>query len=402
MPDSSWQRIQETKAFLAARFAEQTVNPLLTVGVEHEFFLNGPEGQPATHELSQKFLLAFAADTGSEPTLHSAPVLGTFVGEVRYGGSPSDCVLKYEHHPHLMELAVGPFSQLQDLSFEIGRAFGALERAAAAAGLSVCHTPFLDSSVGVDEAVWSPHPLCRALREYRLELATQRGETWDRATTNFSAYVAATQIHVGGVSWGDLNACVDRLYAVEHGVAPLAYLSARQPLTAFKRRWAGYLATVGEFPLVGVPRFEEWSVDWWLQALTRMPSAAMPALEEAPPESAERFLGSRRDFQAIRPRTFGTLEFRADPGQPDHDALLALAALRLGATVRSAEGWSISERPECLRSAWLQTGDLLSLGRASREILEGALGGLKRRGHGEEEYLVPLSTALAACCRPGT
>ena len=78
----------------------------LTIGLEQEFFLLDLEGRPATHEASQKFLLALS----HQPGWHIHERLNGALGDMMWRCSIDTpdgryTAVKYDHHPHLMEVA---------------------------------------------------------------------------------------------------------------------------------------------------------------------------------------------------------------------------------------------------------------------------------------------------------
>jgi hypothetical protein len=154
-----------------------------------------------------------------------------------------------------------------------------------------------------------------------------------------------------------------------------------------RERWDAYRS--GCFgPLVGFPQLPEWTGDKWRSALHQAPH-----LEKPVPEGPEAFLASVRDNQIIKPRRFGTLEFRSAPALESGRKVLALAALRLGLCAY------VSQRPpdqspttsyrEAARQWWGIVQGRQPLVPLTR-VLEEAKEGLEQRGKGEETFLQPF------------
>lgn len=73
----------------------------LTIGVEHEFFALAADGLPARHVDSQALIQRF----GTRQAVAWDPSVGSYFdrGFLPLGGERF-AVLKYDHHPHLLEL----------------------------------------------------------------------------------------------------------------------------------------------------------------------------------------------------------------------------------------------------------------------------------------------------------
>ncbi len=158
------------------------------------------------------------------------------------------------------------------------------------------------------------------------------------------------------------------------------------------RRWHGYRDMLEGFPLVQFQSLDRWDRGTWISSLLRSP--CIGDQKGAPWQ----FMGDVRDLQIIRPRTFGTLEFRADPAQGSVSAILAIAALRLACCAAAVAGQSRpgSFRRHC-RDWWNRINNQLSQSRSQEpvQLLSSAHGWLEARGFGEERYLAPLRAALA-------
>lgn len=352
----------------------------LTVGVEHELFLYR-DREPCDHEASQRFFAALAAGCEGTGVHERDPGLGDYVSAVLIPSSAGCPIeIKYEHHPHLIEIAIGPFGTVNDLHAEIQRAIDLVDTASAAVGLTRGRHPFLESPFA-DYATWSAHGLGRALRAYRtVELRRKGGDLTDTFLLNFSAYIAATQVHVGGVSWSRLPALVGWLYGVEPWVSSDVYRLLPEAFRDPERRWRGYLGCLGHLPLVGFPPGAEWTLDTWAAHL-----AAMPPLGDAARGSAVETI---RDLQLVKPRALGTIEFRGDPSLPTARDIAAATALRLGLCVAGLSGENaLAARPYAsARRSWIDmvTRSTLCDDPGLRHL---ARWGLARREAGEERWL---------------
>ncbi len=359
----------------------------LTVGVEQEFFIESA-GLPADLSQSPQFFEALRAAGWTGPTAGPPEAL-----ELRPPYSPGS-VIKYEHFPYLLEVAFDYFSNLHGLAAVVEQVFGDLERAGRACHIDVRHRPFC--SVSADHPLTlTPSARSRPLLAYRESLLRARGRTVPLELLNFSAVIAATQIHVGGIDWWSEPAIVERLYSFEPDLQSFAYRNWRsddgQMGNPVCQRWQGYKALLGEYPLLGFPNLREWSKESWIAALLESPS-----LEIAVGEPLT-FLKQVRDLQIIRPRLFGTLEFRADPAQDSPRSILVLAALRLAIAIAAVNGERVSGTMQQHRARWWRAADDRSSALQDvdglRSILRQAGTWLEQRGLGEERYLAGLTDA---------
>jgi hypothetical protein len=168
----------------------------------------------------------------------------------------------------LIEFATPPCASIDAVIFELSTAWESAERAAAETGLQIVHEPF--SSVFADDpSVWSEHLLCRRLRAYRQQLANTQGYSLSPRQLNFSAEMASTQLHFGGIGFASLPHLLANLYAEEAALAVAAAGSGGQ--AALTRRWSLYRATLPNAPLVGFPDLPSWTLEAWAMAAGRMP-----------------------------------------------------------------------------------------------------------------------------------
>ena len=372
----------------------------LTIGLEHEFFLvNAKTGAPATHEESQAFLKSLSKEENwqvrSQEKFNGAAMI-TRVSQEKGGNRFT--ALKYDHHPHLMEVALSYSNDLFGLKQDVHGFMNSAKQVSARLGLSIFKGSNLPIS-SENPKVISEHPTFQDLRSYRKKLFQKRGA--DPEHTNYAAIIAATQTHIGGTKWWDSESYVGSLYALEPEILYFTSLFCRGEESArnfLQTRWAGYRSVFSGYPLVGFPKLPKWTFTSWCEALLKSPlygprnepwaGASLKELGDSPFQKWEDFFSSVRDLQIIRPRLFGTLEFRSDPAQPDADSIMAVAAMRLGLCA-----WALSceKAPDFQAShdSWwqkVQSGDL----QPNEEILLKAHHGLLSRNLGEEVFLLPF------------
>ncbi len=373
----------------------------LTIGLEHEFFLCNKSGGPTTHEQSQLFLKELSNQPGwriREKSKDEEHLLRVSRDE-DHGRFTA---VKYDHHPHLMEVAFGYKADLHELREQVSTGFAILDHAAGKADVRVKHAPFLDISAS-DPRVTSPLKPFQDLRNYRRRLFQIRGERENAELENYAAIIAATQTHIGGTGWLFKPELISRLYRLEpeaHLYAARGVVSTDKEITSLlARRWYGYRQVFLGYPLIGFPDLEDWTLETWTAALLEMPLSGGPEnhwagysakqLGGIPFQSFDDFLTRVRDLQIIRPRIFGTLEFRADAAQPTPDRIVAIAALRLANCIGIMQGHQPSTSFAAARAKWEQS---LSLGGAlpTRDFLNRAKHWLSLRNLNEETLVEPL------------
>ncbi len=165
-----------------------------TIGIEHEFFLES-DGFPAPQKQSQSMFEGLLDRGWKEQTRED---FGQ--GDILAAVTPPYCpqtVLKYEHHPYLLEVAFHFDSSLERLEELVAAVFRDIDDIAAAVGVDICHRPFC--SVEADHPLtMGQSPMSLALRDYRQRLLESQGKVGRPALLNFSSVIAATQIHIGG------------------------------------------------------------------------------------------------------------------------------------------------------------------------------------------------------------
>ena len=377
-------------------FLERTVGLIpvkpdseLTVGVEHEMFLNVGE-RPCSHDESQNLFKALTR-TGWQVTSIEDFGFGPDIASLT-PAYDSHTYLKYEQHPYLIELAFDFRSNLFDLETLIIQVLTDLNVAARSIGLSISASPFC--CVSPDHpATRSEAALQKSLRAYRRELLEKQGRPVDPTLDNFSAVIAATQVQVGGLEWWTDHRLINALYSYEVPLLGASYLccALNEPAeNAAARRWSGYAETLRGLPLVGFPNLDQWTNSSWIDALIRTPTINRIAIERP-----EDFFVSVRDLQIIRPRVFGTLEFRGDPAQASVEGILAMAAIRLGCRIGARHGYYLPGSFQAHRTNWWHhvSGESIVLPYADAAgLVERAISWLQARAKGEEKFLDPIRT----------
>ena len=97
---------------------------------------------------------------------------------------------------------------------------------------------------------------------------------------NFSAYVAATQVHVSGPGRWRHPEIVAHAYMTEPQLVSLTAAAPARPRQSVSallhHRWRGYRNVLDGFPLVGFPRCDGWSLETWFDALGKSPISGGP------------------------------------------------------------------------------------------------------------------------------
>jgi hypothetical protein len=375
----------------------------LTVGLEHEFFLTDERGAPATHEQSQSFLIGVSEYCGwyirSQELEKGINVVLSVSHE---DGNGKYSTVKYDHHPHLIEVAFSYYSSLEELARLIDSTFEMLNEVAMSLRLRISNKSILEISP-LDPRVTSKLKYFEALRFYRHRLIQAQEHPVPIEYINYAAVIAATQTHIGGTQWWKRAGFVNTLYLYEPAILLLSSDDSHQS------RWRGYESVFRGFPLVGFPKISEWSIESWILAMFQSPLSGgadsswsariLKDLSEFPFRRASspwgEFISSVRDLQIIRPKLFGTLEFRADPAQASASLIKAILALRLGlcSNLLGNENHEIQKLSVAHRTWWenVSGGDESGTSQqAAISLLSKANDGLAARNLGEEKYLDPL------------
>lgn len=379
----------------------------ITIGVEQEFFLCRPCGYVCDHHDSQRFLASFA-QCGGELTEEDDPGIGRHIASADLFQRNYRLRVKYDHHPHLMELELPPVATIGQMVSLLAFAMDAARRQAADLGLVARFEPFLPEPVD-DAAIWSEHSLCEALRSYRRRVNADRPEVLaDPRLMNFSAYITATHLHLGGIGWESLGPLLDGLYRMEPDVVPYAWktIAGRGPDWP-RLRWQGYIGCLGHLPLVAFPDLPAWTPDTWFDALCSMPLADTAdnhrggGVDTHDPLS---LFKAKRDLCLIKPRAYGTVEFRADPCQPTAEDVADLCAMRLGLAVEILDGYCPDRSFGAARADW-QTQLDQRRDDLSDKVQQLAITGLRKRGRQEETFLSThgeeSDVSCASCRSPG-
>lgn len=360
---------QHVRSTFAAR-----QRPTLSLGLEYELFLIGRHGDPATDAELRAFFGCLGGAHAAGPTRDTC---------VRWSAGDDACSeIKLEHAPHLLEVTVGPRLDLHALRRDLEEVLRRCEAAAAATGTTLRRDHHLGISAA-DPRVWSDDQRCRDLRAYRQALCEQAGIAPTRAFLNFSATIAAAQLHVGGIAPSELERTIAAAYPYEVALLPFVWGGFRDPAGAFATRWEGYRELARFLPLCGFPRLRTWTFASWLDALRAAPLLASGAATGP----AERWRRAR-DLQLIRPHFQGTLELRADPAVEDLDRLFGVLALRVGLIEHARRHAGGSAELPALHDAWW--GAAQAFPARSESVLRDARRALERRGADESDLLRSL------------
>lgn len=330
----------------------------LTVGVEQEFFLwNAAQGRC----IDPGETAAFVAQMARLPGWTPAGTARDCGEQLRY---PVDGrryhALKVEHAPHLLEVATAPTDSVDELQHWLTTLFDSLDHAADAVGLRVLHVPSIAPESVPSSALvpTSPHPAQVAAS--RARLATEAGLAGDPL---FTAYLAATQVSIGGFDWWSDSAVLEHLYsreiAIQRRIAAHAHRDDSAAVACLQMRADFYVRVFrGMEPLL-FPRFSTSWLQAWAAAIVGQDQrywSTEPAVV-TDDQDVWAVWALRRDLQFIRPRPFGPLEFRGDPALPDVDAILFAVRERLAAVRESVQGAKDRGPADvrAAREAWLAT-----------------------------------------------
>lgn len=294
-----------------------------TVGVELEFFLCS-EGRLVSLPQALAFFAALAAHPGWRAESAECVVHGTGKNATR---------LHFEYRPHLLEVSLRFFDNLEAFEQHLRAILVTLQLCAEKLNLQF-QTPLRPLAL--------PSNLTRDLS--RLPVDVSRRAFCDAVFGNahsewrcddFPAVTASMHIHLGGFDWTRPGALA-RLYRIERQQALQTWRALtpdeREADAAFDQRLELYHTSFPGLPLVGVP-MAEWNRYSWLQLLALGPcplrngqSVWSTLQKQGLPPINRDYVEKLRDFQFIRPRTFGTVEFRSEP--PTLDSEVILAAVR--------------------------------------------------------------------------
>jgi len=330
-------RTAELRRFVETAYEPSVVGGELSVGIEHEFFLLERNDElPARHATSQRFLERMHGRAGFSKITTRADTYGEMIESVSCAAPRAfPDTIKYDHHPHLMEIALAPLRDLGLLHARLEEVVETAREVATGLDLLLLQVPFLD--------VAPSHPRMRSeLREFVARrrcrrLLLERQGIVDVDAENFAATIAATQTHIGGWSWLEKPKIVERLYQRERRSRRFSYVCAgiSDIPAAYRRRWRDYRRVFRASPLVGLKVPRPWTPSAWYAALLETPLAStcdpqtlVKRLIDTHDAITGELFDQIRDLQNIRPRLFGTVEFRGDPAQPGTREVVALARMR--------------------------------------------------------------------------
>lgn len=341
--------LKQLKNYLKSSLDETCMNSKMnsayTIGLEHEMFLMSQDGLPSTMLESQLLFETLSKDFNWRVFKEVSKITKISIEHSSENQKLRYTQLKYDHEPHLIEIAFTFFDKLEDLENEIKKVFDQLQ--------STCHKlnlKLLFSSscpIEADAARVSPTEVeWVSLRKFRYQAAHRQNREINSQLANYASIIAATQIHIGGqkLDWFNNAQIVHDLYLLEPHVQGWANLDSNPSL-----RWKPYLDVYRNYPLIGFPSIKQWDVDHWLNALLESPVfdpnnetnsctvLAQHLNQELTYKQLTNLWKSTRDLQIIRPKVYGSLEFRADPAQNSVESIMALAALRLGLVIQLNE-----------------------------------------------------------------
>jgi hypothetical protein len=400
-PESVESRVE--RLFLSAIEQTTQTDSKIRIGIEIEFFIERLSGETVTIADATHFMRTVSQQAGWRLFAESGyeDVISKVSFEVSGVGYHS---LKFEHPPHMLEVALAPYDNLHDLNEALLDIWNTFQTAAKVCGLKLKFDP----SVKPFELDWNAinqfSSKYRALAITREKAVTEslRREPW----VHFATYTAATQFHIGGTTWWSKgNNLVNDLYLAElfasHNAYTLLNVSSQNIHERFFERWGGYFKVFKDLKLLGFPDLKEWSTRTWIQEFCR---SSLVLVQEDPFFGRDlqdigevlsdgellRAMGSVRDLQIIKPKFFGTLEFRADPALPDVASMLRQAAFRFGLYHHIlANGSSDLDKIPFveMKERWRSGLDISGL-ESVRDLMKmRVFEALKLRGLGEEDYL---------------
>ena len=356
------------------------------IGIELEFFLMNQSGSPVSLHQSQLFLSILKdllLDDVSETRVEYEEINGLdCISALKPQFKKNAWVsIAYEYSPHLLEISFSPHHNLNELESEMIVIFQLLENASAKSGTILNFEKCLSDNniLKINEEINSKQANLKKSREDLLEASPFRD---DKNLANFPAFIAATHVHLSGHHWLEDKDFVNRLYRLE------PYVMLETGSTELKNKWEFYHKLFINFTLVGFPNFPEWKFENWASCLYK--ESYLKLDKSAPLE-----IHKLRDLQAIRPRVFGTIEFRSDCASNTSQEILRLAAIRLGQFILATRTDSVIDIPsyQDSRLIWnshLITGKYKDL-KTHNLIMSKIKNILIERGLGEEIHLSPLN-----------
>ncbi|MBY0371529.1 hypothetical protein K2X33_12645 [bacterium] len=353
---------------MAEAFAARARQPLdreapLTLGLEIEFFLASASGL-CTPDEAMAFFDALVTRGWKAESGHASHRQVSFEGSV----------LHFEFFPHLLEISSAVFSSLGDLENHLKRLLADIHQAAAFTRLEL-HTqvpayahrvnPLPDSHRGdTDDSrrAWTAHYFGDSTRNL----------------VDFPAFTASVHFHVGGLPWWDQPEIIERLYAWEaqYFLESWEAVLGKDAFSSYLERVFLYRTCFPGLALIGIPDMDSWDYTSWGSALLR----------GAGPLKAADSVDGLRDYQLVRPRLSGTIEFRGEAPTLDLNVLLPAAARRLAASVLARNATQSVPKLRDSFAKWQHALDnrLTSFPESARlELIQA----LRSRGIGEEKWL---------------
>lgn len=329
----------------------------LTVGVEIEFFLLS-ESRLASDEQALGFLSALAQQPGWTSESETSTLFKMDDNRVTR--------THFEYRPHLLEISTTYFDSIACLASHVQTVMRDIAHCAALLKLEIADEP---TAARQEWERLPPDPDRRKIDESRLNEMRDAYGFEPREICQFPAYTASIHVHVGGVDWKARPDLISAIYAIESRLFLDFALGKpeQQARSKMEVRLQQYEACFPGFALVGIPDLPDWNLPLWLAWL-------------------ERFDGNR-DFQWVRPRRSGTLEFRSEPASIRPEAILAAAARRLGAVACALAGGEYSALPTSRARMLNRLSNPDSTPCDTERARQRIQRALKARGLGEERYL---------------
>lgn len=391
----------------------------LTVGIELEFFLKNA----VTHELcqldqSQIFLQELAHLNHWRIHLVN-PLSGKILRVSQDNTHQRYHQVKYEHPPHLMEIAFAYTDQLVVLEQWIESVWNDLQVAADRSGVIIdLAADKSDNFLKNQNLPWEQIGLISNAYQERYQsraslvnhlVQQQQSQQSFTPLIAFPSFVAATQYHIGGDAWWKrpLN-YMESLYRDEFLIGGLAY---EGEASHFLKRWSYYQGVFEGMSLLGFPDIATMNFDVWIEHLLTSPLShsdqnlkqALGELQiiqghQLESESIMSLIQQTRDLQIIKPKWIGTLEYRSDPATSNFKQMIKMAALRLASHLKAVRHTVCQTNiqtemtlPEYsfkqLSQLWWQGKAITDFKTETDCLLNQAFDILKARNLGEERYL---------------
>lgn len=375
----------------------------ISVGVEHEFFIFKKSGGVADWGDAQNFFKKMAHQRGW--VFSSGTGMDAMVS--RQYSRNRFAKIKFEYPPHLLEIAFTYDTNLNVLEAGFTEVWQQVSSAAEASDLMVVNTPFLPQSAIEQVIQLSSRPEYDYSR-YRSSIAD--GGDPNPLTYQFPLYTASTQIHVGGINWWRDFSAIENIYAFEsilwiYGSLLLTSCTS-EAASLYTRRRELYTQCFPTLQLVGFPDFDKWTLDHWARAMISGPmigdadflSEGLSYAEADQSIPISDVFARLRDCQYVRPRIMGTIEFRGDAAVPTVNAVMALAALRLGICLNAHR--SLVPSYDLARQRWIKGVFADNFEENYRETIEMIYETLVARGLGEERFLSKLLPSVGFAGNP--